>query len=287
MHPGPDAILYVVKIDRFTKEDTETYNYVKRLFDDALSKYTILLLTHGDALEREGLSLDDVMNEAPENFTKMVKEIGGRVVVFNNIAQNKQPQVDELLAVVRAMKQINKDIPYSCSRYAKVGEEMENEIERRMMESPLASETRNREDDERYRKLTEFGNLEKQERDLDEKEKLLLEIKAEQFRKERKLRDRQRLEEKVKREREEKEERRREQEKIEEERRIQDKEEAERRRKEREENEWRRKAQEEQERRRIDFERRRLKDEVAEDKGTLLTVISLIVYGLLKWFGFW
>ena len=44
MHPGPDAILYVIKIGRYTEEELGVYNRLKALLDDNVTKYIICLL---------------------------------------------------------------------------------------------------------------------------------------------------------------------------------------------------------------------------------------------------
>lgn len=134
MHPGPHAFLYVIKIGRFTKEDEGVYNRLTALFDQQLQNYSMVVFTGGDDLLRTGASIEEKIAKAPENLRKLLKAFRNRYVVFNNMAANKQPQVDLFLQKVREMVAENGGAPYSCPKYMQVGEGMEEEVARRVAE---------------------------------------------------------------------------------------------------------------------------------------------------------
>ena len=50
MHPGPNAILYVVPLGRYTEEEFAVYRRLKALFDQGLTSYLVVLFTGGDRL---------------------------------------------------------------------------------------------------------------------------------------------------------------------------------------------------------------------------------------------
>nr|KAG5698439.1 hypothetical protein BaRGS_006634 [Batillaria attramentaria] len=57
-----------------------------------------------------------------------------RYVVFNNIADNKQPQVRTLFQQVRQLIAQNQGRFYTCPKYTEVGEGFEEEVARRLAE---------------------------------------------------------------------------------------------------------------------------------------------------------
>ena len=145
MHPGPHAVLYVLRVGRFTAEEYAAYRRLKALFDDSIVHHIILVFTHGDDLEREGNTLADLMESpnTPEDLQRMFQECGHRCQLFNNMASDPQPQVDELLAAVRRLVADNGDKPYSCRKYSGIGESIEEEVER-CLRRPQSTTSRGR-----------------------------------------------------------------------------------------------------------------------------------------------
>ena len=135
MHPGPHAVLYVIQVGRFTAEDHAAYRRLKALFDDSIARHLVLLFTHGDKLEREGTSLARMMAvpDLPEEFKSMTKECGQRCLLFNNVAADPRPQVEQLLTTVRRLVADRGGRPYSCPKYSRVGRGLEEEVDRRML----------------------------------------------------------------------------------------------------------------------------------------------------------
>ncbi|XP_076451576.1 uncharacterized protein LOC143287460 [Babylonia areolata] len=134
MHPGPHAILYVIKVGRFTPEEYAAYRRLKALFDDTITRHVILLFTHGDQLEREGVTLQNLIRspKMPDNLREVFEECGHRCVLFNNMAADPGPQVDTLLQEVQRMVANNRGRPYTCPKYSKIGEGLEEEVNKRM-----------------------------------------------------------------------------------------------------------------------------------------------------------
>ncbi|KAL8593998.1 hypothetical protein ACOMHN_028984 [Nucella lapillus] len=134
MHPGPHAILYVIKVGRFTPEEYKAYGRLKALFDDTIPCHIILLFTYGDQLEREGLTVEKMIQSprTPETLKEVFEECGHRYVVFNNMAADKGAQVDALLRQVERLVGHNGGRPYTCPKYSKIGEGLEEEVNKRM-----------------------------------------------------------------------------------------------------------------------------------------------------------
>lgn len=135
MHPGPHAVLYVVRLGRYTAEEFGAYQRLKALFDDRITRYLIVVFTHGDMLERERTSIDDlVQKNTTKELQQVLRECSNRYIVFNNRASDPRPQVEQLLKMVRAMMAQNGGRPYSCAKYGEIGAGMEKEVARRLQE---------------------------------------------------------------------------------------------------------------------------------------------------------
>ena len=130
MHPGPDAVLYVMKIGRYTEEEHGVYTRLKALLDENVTSYIIGLFTHGDALR--GKSMDEMLKKAPPKLREVLHDCDDRFVVMDNIHRDGSNQVEDLLNVVRRLKLQNLGKPYQCPKYASVGVKMEEEVNKRM-----------------------------------------------------------------------------------------------------------------------------------------------------------
>lgn len=131
MHPGPHAVLYVVKVGRFTAEEYGAYTRLKALFDDKITRYMIVVFTGGDQLERENKDFSDMLRGAPKELGFVLNECTH--TVFNNMASEPHHQVDMLLDLVRQLNQLNGG-PYVCPKYDQIGKGLEKEVERRLEE---------------------------------------------------------------------------------------------------------------------------------------------------------
>ena len=84
LDPGPTAVLYVVRFGRYTKEEFETYQRLKRLFGGDITRYVTIVFTGGDMLKKEHKSIDQCIREAGEDLSLVLRECQSRYVVFNN-----------------------------------------------------------------------------------------------------------------------------------------------------------------------------------------------------------
>lgn len=131
MHPGPHAVLYVVKLGRYTAEEYGAYRRLKALFDDSITNYIIVIFTGGDALEQTSKTFADLVKTGPKELSQVMEECGNRSLVFNNKASNPAPQVEKLLDTARGLKRQNGG-PYLCPKYKKIGEGLEEEVAKRL-----------------------------------------------------------------------------------------------------------------------------------------------------------
>lgn len=133
LHPGPSAFLFVIKIGRFTPEEEATYRRLKAIFDEDVTKHTVVVFTGGDNLLEEKTTIGKMIEAAPPGFRDILKACGDRYVVFDNNAADKNPQVNRLLEIVEKMVEENSSPRYVCPKYMQISTQIENEIQKRLL----------------------------------------------------------------------------------------------------------------------------------------------------------
>ncbi|XP_035035118.1 GTPase IMAP family member 9-like [Hippoglossus stenolepis] len=126
--PGPHVFLIIVKADRFTEEEAKTVKILHKLFVEQAARYTMTLFTCGDALEADGVSIEEVIgkNKVLSDFLHQCK---GGYHVFNN--RNKDPaQVHELLKKINTMVERNGGSYYTNKMF----QEAETAVDKKMKE---------------------------------------------------------------------------------------------------------------------------------------------------------
>uniref|UniRef100_A0A3Q1IHL5 GTPase IMAP family member 8 n=1 Tax=Anabas testudineus TaxID=64144 RepID=A0A3Q1IHL5_ANATE len=106
--PGPHVFLLVLQIGRLTPEEKETLKLIKEGFGKNSEKFTIVLLTGGDKLERENLTIEEyIKTKCDDCFRKFISDCGGRYHVFNNCDKQNLKQVSELIEKIDIMVKRN------------------------------------------------------------------------------------------------------------------------------------------------------------------------------------
>uniref|UniRef100_A0A3Q0T4C2 AIG1-type G domain-containing protein n=1 Tax=Amphilophus citrinellus TaxID=61819 RepID=A0A3Q0T4C2_AMPCI len=81
--PGPHVFLLVLQIGRFTAEERETLELIKKGFGKNSEKFTIILFTKGDSLEHEKVSIKEYIENTDDSFKKLIDDCGGRYHIKN------------------------------------------------------------------------------------------------------------------------------------------------------------------------------------------------------------
>ncbi|XP_062585693.1 GTPase IMAP family member 4-like [Saccostrea cucullata] len=120
--PGPHAILLVIGIGRFTKEERETIKLLKKAFGPNMMGYLIIVFTRKDDLDRGRKSIEDILKEAPQPLQEIIRGCQDRFFAIDNTekeTEKLEKQVDDLLRMIKEMVKKNGGEYYTSAIFNK------------------------------------------------------------------------------------------------------------------------------------------------------------------------
>ncbi|XP_073669941.1 uncharacterized protein [Paramisgurnus dabryanus] len=100
--PGPHAFIIVLSLGRFTQEESETVDLMKKIFGPKVIQFSIILFTRGDDLEDH--SIEDYVKNHCAGLKKLIRDCGDRYLAFNNRETQDRTQVTKLIKMIEEMK---------------------------------------------------------------------------------------------------------------------------------------------------------------------------------------
>ena len=100
---GFDVVGYVVKIGRYTEEQSRAFERIKAVLGHKVTEHMIVIFTHSDSVEKT--PRETLMKDVPEELKKVLRECDDRYVMFDNRSPKKKQQVEEFLKVARDLIQ--------------------------------------------------------------------------------------------------------------------------------------------------------------------------------------
>ncbi|KAH9524121.1 Immune-associated nucleotide-binding protein 9 [Bulinus truncatus] len=109
---GFHALLLVVRFGRFTKEDRDTVEFLKKIFgQNSVRKHSILVITCGDEFERESEETGETFEEwcAAQTgvFQDLLEECGHRVVLFENKTEDERKKDRQLKGLMQMVDRLD------------------------------------------------------------------------------------------------------------------------------------------------------------------------------------
>jgi GTPase Era involved in 16S rRNA processing len=165
--PGPHAMVLVVGIGRFTKEEQDTVQHFVDYFGKGMLKYMIVLFTRQDELSKTKQSIYQYVDSVPNELKAILHQCENRYIAFNNdaVGETQREQVSQFFDMVDLILTRNGSSCYTNELYA----EAEVTLQRRMhQQKEILEKKKQQESDEitrrlekKYEKKMEKGNLEK------------------------------------------------------------------------------------------------------------------------------
>ncbi|XP_003219430.2 GTPase IMAP family member 9 [Anolis carolinensis] len=111
-YPGPHAIIQVMQVGRFTKEEKMVAQVIQGIFSFEAKDYMIILFTRKEDLKRK--TLETFLSEGDASFQEQIEKCGGRCLAFSNEAEGleREEQVKELLGMIDDMLEKNIKAPH-------------------------------------------------------------------------------------------------------------------------------------------------------------------------------
>ncbi|XP_056324505.1 GTPase IMAP family member 9-like [Danio aesculapii] len=161
--PGPHVFLLVIPIERYTEEQQRTVQKILEMFNEDISRYTILIFTHADRLN--GGSIQEFISGQKQKIQELVERFGSRFVAFDNNNPENREQVTRLLQKVDELMIQNENRHFS-SEVTQMVQQAQRIIDERMQK--MKEEVRRMADD-RWAAFIASLNKEKQEMDREKK----------------------------------------------------------------------------------------------------------------------
>lgn len=139
--PGPHCFLLVLGLSRFTNEERQTIEHFVDFFGNDVYRYFIIVFTGKDKLDREGITLEQYLEQVPEELKTIIRKCGKRCIAFNNWAKgsDRKRQTKLLLKMIDDNISENDEKYYTNDMYLEAEkfmkqkeEEIENERKRRL-----------------------------------------------------------------------------------------------------------------------------------------------------------
>ncbi|KAK7910467.1 hypothetical protein WMY93_015151 [Mugilogobius chulae] len=146
--PGPDALLLVLPVQRFTQQERALVQRVKMQFGEQVLRFTTVVFTHGDQLP-ENMRIMEFVEQSAE-LHELVQACGGRCHVVDHKYWNKEkPEGDphrsnafQLNAIMESVKKTARDNQkhFSNDTLERLEREIQTEQSRIHSQGGLSSE---------------------------------------------------------------------------------------------------------------------------------------------------
>lgn len=129
--PGPHAVMLVIGLGRYTKEEQDTVEHFLQHFGHDVIKYMMIIFTREDSLKQEDKTIEEFLDGAPPELKEIVTKCKNRYVAMNNTADDseKKLKIDEVVHKIDEMVKNNDGVCYTNTMYDAAEELLERRME--------------------------------------------------------------------------------------------------------------------------------------------------------------
>ncbi|XP_067653827.1 GTPase IMAP family member 4-like [Haliotis asinina] len=144
--PGIHAILFIVRIGRFTEEDKNTLEKFLQCFGQEAKKFVIVVFTGQDDLEEEGKTLDDYLCDFPVMLKLFLFDTSLRFITTNNRGtdEEKEKFTKHLIDMVNDMVDKNGGQCYTNEMYERCEADLQETEKKEKLEGMRQKEFEDR-----------------------------------------------------------------------------------------------------------------------------------------------
>ncbi|CAC5419659.1 unnamed protein product [Mytilus coruscus] len=137
--PGPHAVLLVIAIGRYTKEEQDTVKHFIKHFGHDVIRYMMIVFTREDSLKQGNKTIEEFLETAPSELKKIVHICENRYICVDNLANEseKERKVDELITNIDDMVAQNGGKCYINEMYTAAEEVLTRRMQHKKMELSL------------------------------------------------------------------------------------------------------------------------------------------------------
>ncbi|XP_048039291.1 LOW QUALITY PROTEIN: immune-associated nucleotide-binding protein 9-like [Megalobrama amblycephala] len=114
--PGPHAFLIIIRVGRFTEEEKNTVQHLKVVFGEQILKYTMILFTYKDQLEKQNKTIEQYLEEGDPDLKKLVESCGNRFFCLDNESASF-PQFKDLISKIEMMMEENRGTHFTSDMF--------------------------------------------------------------------------------------------------------------------------------------------------------------------------
>ncbi|XP_076080377.1 GTPase IMAP family member 9-like isoform X2 [Mytilus galloprovincialis] len=101
LYPGPNIIIYVLRVGRLTEEEMTAVQHFLYLFGGDPFRYTMIVITGRDDLEKEDTTPLQFLQSQEKFFLEFLSKCGNRVIFFNNRSKvDSEGQLEEMFHII-------------------------------------------------------------------------------------------------------------------------------------------------------------------------------------------